>query len=97
MNTEIFTKLDVFLEKMEELPEIQEFRCLQKDILKDSILLETIAQFHKLNRYDPEYKMVKQKLFQNALYVKYLNLEQEIYYWTLEMTQQLKALTKGEL
>jgi len=95
MNNNVEKELEHFLRLLKQNPTILKFQEIQEQILKDKDLLETIRYFHTLEKHDLAYKETKEKLFRNDKYKIYLELNQEITYWTFEMSQKLKEATRG--
>lgn len=96
MDNKLIELTEDFLKKLEENETVQEYKELQKRILKDEELKKDISILQSLNPQDQKYQEQKHKLFANEDYKRYLALENELYFWTLEMTHSLKKITKGE-
>lgn len=96
MNETIERNLEHFLRLLKENQQVKDFQNLQKEIMKDKNLLKKIEKLHTLEKYDPAYKETKKELFQNEQYKKYLEINQELTYWTYEISAKLKECTKDD-
>lgn len=96
MNETIERNLEHFLRLLKENQQVKDFQNLQKEIMKDKNLLKKIENLHTLEKYDPAYKETKKELFQNEQYKKYLEINQELTYWTYEISAKLKECTKDD-
>jgi len=96
MNETIERNLEHFLRLLKENQQVKDFQNLQKEIMKDKNLLKEIENLHTLEKYDPAYKETKKELFQNEQYKKYLKINQELTYWTYEISAKLKECTKDD-
>ena len=84
-------KIDEFINVLATDTRLIEIKRLKEELLNDQKLLNKIEKLHN-NPYD---QVLKQELFQNDNFKKYKELENEIYFLTLEMNQVLNKLTDG--
>lgn len=96
MDSKLIELTEDFLQKLEKNETVQEYKEIKARILNNEELKKEISKFQNFNQYDKTYQEQKHKLFQNQDYKRYLELENELYFWTLEMTSSLKKITKGE-
>lgn len=96
MSNNLEKEVDNFLECLRNEDKIKEYLIYKDMVLKDRELLKKIEYFHTLVDNTEEYKKVKHELFQNDVYRKYLNLENEIFFLILSINSKLKSLVKKE-
>lgn len=96
MNETIEQNLERFLTLLKESQQVKDLESLQKEIMKDKDFLKKIEKLHTLEKYDPAYKETKKELFQNEQYKKYLEINQELTYWTYEISAKLKECTRDD-
>lgn len=96
MDSKLIELTEDFLKKLDKNELIQEYKELKSRILNNKELLKDIELFQKMNSYDPSYQNQKHKLFTDNDYKRYLEIENELYFWTLEMSNSLKDITRGD-
>lgn len=95
MNLELVEKVEDFLDYLGKNRVIVEYKEVKEKILEDTKLLKEIANFQSLSKSSNDYINQKRELFENKNYKRFLELENEIYFWTLYMSDSLKKLTRG--
>lgn len=87
-------QLDILLDLIKKDSRSIELQKLRKELLKDESLLNDINKVQSADySYDSSVVQLKKELFDNELYSRYIKLENEIHFLTLEMNQILNRLT----
>lgn len=91
MSEELEYLLDKFKTSLND--ELDEYKALKDKLLKDDVIRDNIEKLHLLNKYDPEYMEIKKELFLNDDYKRFLELENQILFFTINISNKLKSLT----
>lgn len=92
MNEMLLNKLDEFYEEINNNDLIKELLELKNKIYSDGELKELLDKYRNSNKYDPEYISLKGKIINNPLVSRYREIENELYFTTLEINQKLNTL-----
>ena len=95
MNDELLEKLNDIGNDLNNSLEIKELIKIKNIIMNDKELLEKIKKLQNMDINDKEYMTLKKELFDNDNYKKYKELENKVYYFSLEASKKLKEL-RGE-
>ena len=90
---EINKKIDNLINLLDEDPRIMKLVDEKEKILNNKELLTKISKLKELDIYSEEYKTLKKEIFENADFVSYKELENEIDYLILEINNKLRTLT----
>lgn len=94
MDNELLERLDKIVSDLNGSSEAKEIVELKEKILKDKDLLDDINRLQKMDKNDKEYMTLKGKIFENKDYKKYKELENKLYYFSLETGSKLSDLTR---
>ena len=87
-------QLDNLINLIKNDSRIIELKKLRVELFNDKTLLDKINKIQNTdNIYDSEIIKLKKELFDNKLYSRYVSLENELYFLTLEINQILNRLT----
>ena len=98
MNETLYEKIDHHLSKIIDLldqsDELKQMEQWKEKILNDAILKQKINKLKELeaNPYDPSYQKIRKELFEEEKIKNYKKLENDLYYFTLELSKELKEL-----
>lgn len=93
MNELLLEKLDVFYKEINDCDEIKEILKLKEDIYNDSNLKYLLQKYKEYpNKYDKEFIELKRQIINNNLIKRFHNLENELYFITLEINKRLNNL-----
>jgi len=94
MNNQYQEELNILINLIKNDSRIKELKKLRMELVNDSTLISKINQIQTTdNLYDSSIIKLKKELFDNELYSRYVSLENEIYFLTLEINQILNRLT----
>lgn len=94
MKEEINQKLNELEELIRKEPIYQETKKLKTKLLEDTSIMSDIEELKKEEDiYSTKYLELKKKLYEHEDYQKYQELENSLYYLTLEINQILNQLT----
>lgn len=93
MNETINQKLNELEALIQKDAVYQEARELKTKLLKDSSIMKDIEELKKEDIYSKKYMELKKKLYEHEDYQRYQELENMLYYLTLEINQILNQLT----
>lgn len=92
MKEDIVKKLDELQKLIENDSTYQEAKIIQKKLLENQKLIDSIEKLKKEDIYSNTYLKEKKKLYENPDYKKYQELENKLYIMTLEINQILNSL-----
>ena len=87
MNESLYEKIDYHLTKIIQLLD-QSDELKQMEQWKEKIENEELEK----NPYDPAYQKLRKELFEEEKIKNYKKLENDLYYFTLELSKELKEL-----
>lgn len=94
MKEEINQKLNELEELIQKEPIYQEVKRLKTKLLEDTSIMSDIEEIKKEEDiYSTKYLELKKRLYEHEDYQKYQELENSLYYLTLEINQILNQLT----
>ena len=94
MNNQYQEELNILINLIKNDSRIKELKKLRMELVNDNTLISKINQIQTTdNLYDFSIIKLKKELFDNELYSRYVSLENEIYFLTLEINQILNRLT----
>ncbi len=94
MDNELLDKLDKIISDLNDSSEVKELVELKEKILKDKVLLDNINKLQKMDKNDKDYMTLKSKIFENEDYKRFKELENKLYYFSLETGSKLSDLTR---
>ena len=90
MNEILLCKLDELYKELNDCSLIKEMIELKNNIYKDSSLKDLLGKYRSYsNKYDPDFIKIKTEITNNPLIKRYRELENELYFITLEINQKL--------
>lgn len=92
MEEEVWKQLDTIKKQLDDLPLMKEIQRAKRDVYADQKLMEHLDLFHQ----NPYQTKIKQEIYQSPKFVNFKHLENELYYFTLEINQRLNRLTEGK-
>ncbi len=92
MKDDLKKKIDEMKELIRKNEIYQEAAEIRERLLKDEVTLKQIKQLQEEDRYSSSYLENKEKLYQNQDYKRYQELENELYFMTLEISRILDQL-----
>ncbi len=92
MDNELLEKIDVINNDLNNSIEAKEILKLKEIIMNDKELLNDLDKLKKMDINDKEYINLKMKLFDNSNYKRFKELENKMYYFSLEASNKLKEL-----
>ena len=94
MDNELLNKLDKIVSDLNDSSETKELIQLKEKILKNKELLDNINRLQNMDKNDKEYMTLKSKIFENEDYKRFKELENKLYYFSLETGSKLTSLTR---
>ncbi len=94
MDNELLNKLDKIVSDLNDSSETKELIQLKGKILKNKELLDNINRLQNMDKNDKEYMTLKSKIFENEDYKRFKELENKLYYFSLETGSKLTSLTR---
>ena len=94
MDNELLNKLDKIVSDLNDSSETKELVELKGKILKNKELLDNINRLQNMDKNDKEYMTLKSKIFENEDYKRFKELENKLYYFSLETGSKLTSLTR---
>ena len=94
MDNELLSKLDNIINDLDNSEEAKELTTLKSRLLKDKDLLDDLNKLQNMDKNDKEYIKLKEKIFSNKDYKRYKELENKLYYFSLETGKKLTELTR---
>ena len=94
MDNELLNKLDKIVSDLNDSSETKELIQLKGKILKNKELLGNINKLQNMDKNDKEYMTLKSKIFENEDYKRFKELENKLYYFSLETGSKLTSLTR---
>ena len=94
MDNELLNKLDKIVSDLNDSSETKELIQLKGKILKNKELLDNINRLQNMEKNDKEYMTLKSKIFENEDYKRFKELENKLYYFSLETGSKLTSLTR---
>lgn len=94
MEEKIQKKTEEIIALLEKDPRMIELKALKEKLLADDSFKELLKNY-QLAEYknSKEVQELKKKIFENKDYVRYQQLENELYFLTLEINRHFKELT----
>ena len=98
MNESLYEKIDYHLTKIIQLldqsDELKQMEQWKEKIENDATIKQKINKLKELekNPYDPAYQKLRKELFEEEKIKNYKKLENDLYYFTLELSKKLKEL-----
>ena len=98
MNESLYEKIDHHLTKIIQLldqsDELKQIEQWKEKIVNDATIKQKINKLKELekNPYDPAYQKLRKELFEEEKIKNYKKLENDLYYFTLELSKELKEL-----
>ena len=93
MNELLLEKLDAFYNEINNCDEIKEIKRLKEDIYNDNNLKKLLQKYRECpNKYDKEFIELKRQIISNPLIKRFHDLENELYFTTLEINKRLNSL-----
>ena len=98
MNESLYEKIDHHLTKIIQLldqsDELKQIEQWKEKIVNDATIKQKINKLKELekNPYDTDYQKLRKELFEEEKIKNYKKLENDLYYFTLELSKELKEL-----
>lgn len=94
MDNELLNKIDNIVNDLDNSSEVKELTKLKNKLLDDKELLKDLEKLKTLDKNTEEYSKLKIKLYDNKDYKRYKELENKLYYFSLEAGSKLSTLTE---
>ena len=94
MDNELLSKLDNIINDLDNSEEAKELTTLKSRLLKDKDLLDDLNKLQNMDKNDKEYVKLEEKIFSNKDNKRYKELENKLYYFSLETGKKLTELTR---
>jgi hypothetical protein len=94
MDNELINRLDKIILDLNNSTEVKELLLLKERVLNNKELLSNISKLQKMDKNDSNYMSLKNNIFSDPDYKKYKELENKLYYFSLETGMKLSNLSK---